>query len=121
MWTQGVATLEDGGWYRNGQWLKAEASDGVARVAYFAGKYQLGQSSDGPERFAHRVSFGTLGYRALLAVGYDAQDREVARATVLARFLPGDDPQPQVVFLTLTQGRQVPNGVPNIHPLFTFI
>lgn len=81
--------LENDGWYRNGLDLKTTASEGVAEVRYFAGAFELGRSTDRASSFARRYTFGTMGYRALRAIGYDAAGQEVARRDIGLRVLPG--------------------------------
>jgi hypothetical protein len=106
-----LSSLEEGGWYRNGQWLKVEAEGPIATVRYDVGGYAVGDSDDLAHGAPARVALHTLGWRVFRAIGLDAQGREVARDTRLVRVLPGDDDAPKVVMISPAEGAQVPNGV----------
>ncbi len=80
----------EGGWYRNGVWLKVDAPPEATRVTYSAGRFVLGEG-DAANDFALRAVFQTLGHRTLTAVAYDGHGREVARGSLTLRVTPGDD------------------------------
>jgi hypothetical protein len=82
------AAPREAGWYRNGVWMKVEPRPDLARVAYFAGPYELGEGVDAEQGFARRVELHTVGVRTLEAVGYDADGRVVGRGAVTLKVLP---------------------------------
>ncbi len=79
---------DDGGWFSNGLWLKARATGPIVRVAYSAAGFELGTSTDARGLFPSRVTFNTLGWRAITAVGFDASGVEVARRSTVVRVTP---------------------------------
>ncbi len=84
------ASPVEGGWYRNGVWLKVDAPAGTTGVTYSAGRFVLGDG-DAANDFALRVVFQTLGHRTLTAVARVGRGREVARGSLTIRVTPGDD------------------------------
>lgn len=79
------------GWYRNGVELRTDAEGDIQAVTYSAGAHVLGRSTDRAAGFPLRYVFSGLGYRALRAVGVDAQGQEVARRSIGVRVLPGEE------------------------------
>jgi hypothetical protein len=78
----------DGGWFSNGLWLKARTTGPIARVEYSAGGFELGASTDAAGLFPSRVTFNTLGWRAITAVGFDTRGVEVTRRSTVVRITP---------------------------------
>jgi hypothetical protein len=63
--------------------MKVEARDAsIVRVAYHAGNYDLGSSTDVAGKFSLRYTFNVLGERTLSAEGFDARGNKVAESTV---------------------------------------
>ncbi len=86
--TLDLESPEDGGWFENGIWLKSRVSGAITRVRYSAGGFPLGESTDAAGRFPVRVTFSSLGWRVITAVGVDARGVEVARRSVVVRVSP---------------------------------
>jgi hypothetical protein len=78
----------DGGQYPNGLVLKTRATGPITRVEYSAGGFAVGSSTDVAAQFPARVTFNTLGWRALTAVGFDANGAEVTRRSIVVRITP---------------------------------
>ena len=96
---------QDGGWYRNGLTMRVQGGPEVVEVAYFAGGWELGRSADTTDGFVVNYTFSSMGYRALLAVGYDADEVEVTRKTIGVRVLPGQEGPVAVRFIAPQAGR----------------
>lgn len=63
--------------------LKVRATAPITRVRYLAeDTYDLGESTDSASDFEVTYSFSTLGQRTINAHGYDAENREVATASI---------------------------------------
>ena len=104
--------LEAGGWYRNGLWLKATATDArVHHVRYFAEEWPVGASEDRAHSFPARVSLNTLGQRTFIARGYDAQDAQVGEARVTVKVTEGEAYQPPLRFVSPREAGWYQNGL----------
>lgn len=102
-----------GAWVRNGVPLRVEAGPEVVAVKWMAGPYELARVTDRASGFLHRAVFQGLGWRALTAVGLDAQGREVLRRSAVVRVMPGDDRAgPVAVALFDTPGASRANDTP---------
>ena len=74
---------KDGGWYQNGIWMKVRPKvQGVAYVKYFAGNYELGESTQAEQGFPARFTFKRLGERTLTAVAYSPKNERLAETSV---------------------------------------
>jgi D-alanyl-D-alanine dipeptidase len=81
----GWVSPREGGWYRNGIWLKVSGSNAARRVAYSAGSYALGESEDASQDFALRYVFNTLGERTVTARVFDAAGVTLGTSSITFR------------------------------------
>jgi hypothetical protein len=80
---------KDGGHYTNGIWFKARSSNAaVTKIAYWADKWKLGESSDKASDYPVRYTFGTLGDRSVTAKAYDASGTEISSSTISIKIFP---------------------------------
>lgn len=100
------ASLEEGGWYRNGVPLAVAPVPKATVVEYYAGAHLIGRSQDAEAGFPARYAFATLGYRTLTAVAYDLLGGELARGTVTVRVLPGAENGAAAVVLVSPEADQ---------------
>lgn len=84
---------QHGGRYTNGLWLKANVSEPVALVRYFADGWFLGASEDAEDDYAVRHVFEQLGRRTLRAEAIDAEGRIVARREIEVEVAEGASPR----------------------------
>lgn len=74
--------LEDGGWYQNGFWIKANAQRPTHHVRYRVGPYDLGASEHRGGGFPVYYVFSDLGWRDVTAEAYDDANRKIGEVTV---------------------------------------
>jgi hypothetical protein len=103
--------MEERGWYRNGQYLKASASPVAASVDYYAGSHHLGTGVDASQGYAARFTSQDLGWRVLTAVARDRDGQELGRTSVTVRMLPGQDATPKVMLLSPDPGTRQARAV----------
>ncbi|MCK6547629.1 M15 family metallopeptidase [Myxococcota bacterium] len=103
-------TPRDGGVYTNGVWMKVRAP-GAHHVRYSASGFLVGASEDADDDFSARYVFSQLGRRTIEAVAYDADDRELARATITIDVAPSTAPTTTLALTSPTDLGWFRNGV----------
>ncbi len=85
----GWVSPKNGGWYKNGIWFKVKpTSPSVRTVAFYAGNYKLGESSDSSQNFAVRYTFNQLGWRSITAYAMDANRKDLGYSTITIKVEP---------------------------------
>lgn len=69
--------------------LRARTSGPIVRVEYFAEQFELGGSSDASTRFFHEREFNVFGRRLLTAIGYDSDNRPIAKDEIEVTVVDG--------------------------------
>lgn len=69
--------------------MRVRTTGPIVKVEYFAEHFELGSSTDRSTRFYHERDFTVFGRRLLTAIGYDANNRAVAKDEIEVNVVEG--------------------------------